>query len=120
MIGTPQHANAKRTTAPIGIELIGKADTLSRLVNDPGDAGGFDCTEISDVVVMRKVDNKRVDRYGWRLTVAFHAMRVQQTVGPVGSTDLQQQKFAISERVPSGTVGELKPAEIGSKSQTDP
>jgi hypothetical protein len=34
--------------------------------------------------------------------------------------NLYQQKFAVSERVPSGTVGELKPAEIGSKSQTDP
>jgi hypothetical protein len=31
-----------------------------------------------------------------------------------------RRKFAISERVPSGTVGELKPAEIGSKPQTDP
>jgi hypothetical protein len=28
--------------------------------------------------------------------------------------------IALSERVPSGTVGELKPAEIGSQSQTDP
>ena len=27
---------------------------------------------------------------------------------------------AVSERVPSGTVGELQVAEVGSKSQTDP
>jgi hypothetical protein len=51
-------------------------------VNDPGDAGVVYRTKIGDVVVMRKVDNKRVDSYGWRLTAAFHAMRVQQTVGP--------------------------------------
>jgi hypothetical protein len=48
-------------------------------VDDPGDAGGFNRAEISDVVLMRKVDNERVDRYGWRLAAAFHAMRVQQT-----------------------------------------
>ena len=29
------------------------------------------------------------------------------------------KQIAVSERVPSGTVGELNPAEIGSKSQTD-
>jgi hypothetical protein len=75
MIGAPQQANAEGTTAPIGIELIGKADTLGRLVDDPGDAGGFDRAEISDVVVMRKVDNEWVDRYGSRLAAASHAMR---------------------------------------------
>jgi hypothetical protein len=52
MIGAPQQANAKRTTAPIGIELIGKAETLGRLVDDPSDAGSFDRAEISDVIVM--------------------------------------------------------------------
>jgi hypothetical protein len=35
-IGAPQQANAKRT--PTAIELVGKADTLGRLVHDPGDA----------------------------------------------------------------------------------
>ena len=31
-----------------------------------------------------------------------------------------QSKIDLSERVPRGTVRELKPTEIGSKSQTDP
>jgi hypothetical protein len=41
MMGAPRQANAKRTTAPIGIELIGKADTLGSLVDDPSDAGSL-------------------------------------------------------------------------------
>jgi hypothetical protein len=64
MIGAPQQANAAHAAAPIGIKLIGKAHSLGRLVDDPSDAGGFDRPEIGDVVVMRKVNNQRVDRNG--------------------------------------------------------
>jgi hypothetical protein len=65
MIGAPQQANAKRATSSTVIEVIGKANAFRRLVDNPSDAVGFDQAEIGDVVMMRKVDNKRVDRYGW-------------------------------------------------------
>jgi hypothetical protein len=72
MVGAPQQANSNRSAASIGIELISKADTLSRLVDDPGDASGFDSAEIGYVVVMRKVDNQRVDHCGRRFAALFH------------------------------------------------
>jgi hypothetical protein len=68
----PQQANFKRTAASIGTERISKADTLGRLVDDPGDASGFDSAEIGYVVVMRKVDDQRVDHYGRRFAALFH------------------------------------------------
>jgi hypothetical protein len=72
MIGAPQQVNGKCPTAPISLELIGKADTFGRLVDDPGDTGGFDRAEIGDIVMMRKVDNKWVDHHGLRFAALFH------------------------------------------------
>jgi hypothetical protein len=39
---------------------------------------------------------------------------------PMREPGAAQRQFTKLERVPSATIGELKPAEIGSKSQTDP
>ena len=49
--------NVHRMAAPNGVRIVDKADRLCRLVDDPGDAGGFDLAEIDDVIVVRQVDH---------------------------------------------------------------